>query len=49
LKPMYNGLCAGEGIEVGISRELLGEGDVIGVPREEEDEGGSMRRTNMGG
>jgi len=25
---------------VGISRELLGEGDVIGVPREEEDEGG---------
>jgi len=37
---MYDGLCAGKGIEVGISRELLGEGDVIGVPREEEDEGG---------
>lgn len=40
LKPVYDGLCAGKGIEVGIRRELLGEGDVIGVPREEEDEGG---------
>jgi len=40
LKPMYDGLCAGKGIEVGVGRELLGEGDVIGVPREEEDEGG---------
>ena len=40
LKPMYDGLCAGKGIEVGISRELLGKVDVIGVPREEEDEGG---------
>ena len=37
---MYDGLCAGKGIEVGIRRELLSEGDVIGVPREEEDKGG---------
>ena len=40
LKPMYDGLCASKGVEVGISREFLGEGDTTGVPREEEDERG---------
>ena len=40
LEPMYDRLCAGKGIEVGISCELLREGDVMGVPRKEEDEGG---------
>ena len=40
LKPMYDGLCASEGIEVGIGCEFLHRGDVMGVPREEKDEGG---------
>jgi len=49
LKPMYDGLCAGKRIEVCVSRELLGEGDVIGVPREEEDEGGVDEADKYGG
>lgn len=38
LKPMYDGLCAGKGIEVGIGCEFLRERDIMGVPGEEEDE-----------
>jgi hypothetical protein len=38
LKPMYDGLCAGKGIEVGIGCEFLRERDITGVPGEEEDE-----------
>ncbi len=37
---MYDGLCAGKGIEVGIGCKFLGERNIIGVPREEEDERG---------
>ena len=40
LKPMYDGLCAGKGIEVGIGRELLHERDIVVVPGEEKDECG---------
>jgi hypothetical protein len=36
---MYDGLCAGKGIEVGIGCEFLHPGDVVGVPREEKGEG----------
>ena len=35
---MYDGLCAGKGIEVGIGCEFLRERDIIRVPGEEEDE-----------
>src|SRR6266852_1278733 len=38
LKPMYDGFCAGKGIEVGIGCEFLRERDIMGVPGEEEDE-----------
>jgi len=38
LKPMYDGLCAGKGIKVGIGCEFLRERDIIRVPGEEEDE-----------
>ena len=38
LKPMYDGLCAGKGIEVGIGREFLHERDIMGAPGEEEAE-----------
>jgi hypothetical protein len=31
MKPMYDGLCAGKGIEVGIGCEFLGERDIMGV------------------
>ena len=40
LKPMYDRFCAGKGIEVRISCEFLRERDIMGVPREEEDERG---------
>ncbi len=40
LKPMYDGLCAGKGIQVGIGCEFLRGCDVMRVPREEEDERG---------
>jgi hypothetical protein len=40
LEPVYDGLCAGKGIKVGIGCEFLHQGDIMGVPREEKDERG---------
>lgn len=40
LEPVYDGFCAGKGIEVGIGCKFLHHGDVVGVPGEEKDEGG---------
>jgi hypothetical protein len=40
LEPVYDGFCAGKGIEVGIGCKFLHHGDVMGVPGEEKDEGG---------
>src|SRR5258708_30274694 len=49
LKPMYDGLCAGKGIQVGIGCEFLRGCDVMRVPREEEDERGINEAGENGG
>lgn len=36
LEPVHDGLCGGEGVEVGVGGEFLGDGDVGGAPVEEE-------------
>jgi hypothetical protein len=40
LEPVYDGLCASKGIKMGIGREFLCGGDVMGVPGEQKAERG---------